>query len=345
MTSFENTVGETKDMLKQVLEASKSQPSHQQITQELWNSVQPILAAQRELAELQHNSHMELIRVMVEARYKDTQADIRGIKESLAKPTGTSSAPIFENEDQDDAKKGEKDSMRKLDVDPKAKPKGQPKQKLESAKDTSAKSSEKSYTGKKKGIDETLNKQTDEEILAKQKRKDTAESKADVWKQEQEEKLKRENIGTSNRRKSFRNNRPPIATFPKTTASSKKNQTTTTSKPKPSPKKPPQKKQKIASSPPPSSTKPTDLDATKASADVRPSIVETQVVSTTVSQTTGPIHFDPPPSTQPPPTPQRFPSQSTFSPKPPSPLKTPPPPKYAYARKRKFVVLEEEEEK
>ncbi|MFS7968974.1 hypothetical protein Hanom_Chr09g00803711 [Helianthus anomalus] len=150
MNSFENTVGKMKDMLKQLLKASKSQRSHQQITQELWNFVQPILATQRELSELQHYSHMELIRVMVEARYKDTQAYIRGIKESLAKLTSTSPAPIFEKEDQDDAKKGEKDSMRKLDVDPKGKPKGQPKQKPESAKDTSAKSSEKSDFGKKK---------------------------------------------------------------------------------------------------------------------------------------------------------------------------------------------------
>ncbi|MFS8017413.1 hypothetical protein Hanom_Chr15g01380081 [Helianthus anomalus] len=322
MSSIENTVGEMKDLMKQLVGASKSQPSRQEITQELWDSMQPILVAQRELAELQHNSHMELIVVMVEARYKDTQADIRDIKESLAKLTGTSPTPIFENEDQDDAKNREKDSMRKLDVDPKVKPKGQQQQKPGSAKDTSAKSTEKSDAGKKKRIDEILNKQTNEEILAKQKRKDTTESKVDVWKQEQEEKIKRENqtqnISTSNRRKSFRNNRPPIATFSKTTTASKNPQTTASSKPKPSPQKPPQKKQKTASSPLPSSTKPTGVDATKASADVRPSVVETPVVSEAVSQTTVPIHFDLSPSTQPPPTPQRLHSQSTFSPKLPS---------------------------
>ncbi|XP_022018886.1 wiskott-Aldrich syndrome protein family member 2-like [Helianthus annuus] len=299
-----------KEMMKQVLEASKSQHSHQQISQELWNSVQPILAAQRELAELQHISHMELIRVMVEARYKDTQADKRGIKESLSKLSGTSPAPVFEKDDQDDAKKGEKNSMRKLDVNPKANLK-------------------------------------DEEIVAKQKRKDTAESKADVWKKEQEDKMKRENqtknIGTSNRRKSFRNNRPPIDTFTKTNAASKKPQTTASTKLKPSPQKPPQKKQKTASKPPSSPPKSTDVDASKASVDVKATVVETTVVSTVVSQSTTSIHFDPPSSTQPP-TPQIFPLQSTFSPKPPSPSKTPPPPKFAYARKRKFVVLEEEKE-
>ncbi|MFS8003173.1 hypothetical protein Hanom_Chr13g01210771 [Helianthus anomalus] len=71
------------DMIKQLVDASKSQPTHQQLSQELWNSVQPIHVAQRELVEIQHNSHMNLIRVMVEARYKDTQADIGGIKEAL----------------------------------------------------------------------------------------------------------------------------------------------------------------------------------------------------------------------------------------------------------------------
>ncbi|MFS7995169.1 hypothetical protein Hanom_Chr12g01114841 [Helianthus anomalus] len=152
MSSIETTVGEMKDLMKQLVDASISRPSHQQLSQELWNYVQPILAAQWELAELQHNSHMKLIRVMIETRYKDIQADIKGIKESLAKLTNISPAPTFEKEYQDDAKKGEKDSLRKLDVDPKAKPKGQQQQKSGSAKDTSAKSSEKSDAVKKKGF-------------------------------------------------------------------------------------------------------------------------------------------------------------------------------------------------
>ncbi|MFS8012612.1 hypothetical protein Hanom_Chr14g01322901 [Helianthus anomalus] len=112
MSSFENTIGEMKDMMKHLLEASKSHPIHQQITQELWNSVQPILAAQRELAEINHNSHMELIKVMVEARYKDTQANTRGIKESRAKLTGSSPTLIFEKDDEDDAKKGGRKTQR-----------------------------------------------------------------------------------------------------------------------------------------------------------------------------------------------------------------------------------------
>ncbi|MFS8008340.1 hypothetical protein Hanom_Chr14g01271541 [Helianthus anomalus] len=96
MSSVENSIGEMKKMLGN----SKSQPSHQQITQELWNSMQPILDVQRELAELNHNKHMELIRIMVVARYKDTQADIWGIKESLVKLNGSSLAPVFEKDDE-----------------------------------------------------------------------------------------------------------------------------------------------------------------------------------------------------------------------------------------------------
>ncbi|XP_022015065.1 pollen-specific leucine-rich repeat extensin-like protein 1 [Helianthus annuus] len=314
MSSVENIVGEMKQMMKQMLEASKSQPSHQQITQELWNSVQLILAAQRELAELNHNKHMALIRVMVEARYNDTQTDIRGNKESLQKLTSSSPAP------------------------------GQQKQKPGSAKETSTKTSEKSDVGKKRGIDETLNIQIDGEILAKQKKHDTEKSKAYNWKKEQEEKMKRENISTSLRRKSFRNNRPPITTFPKTSAALKRPVSSASPKTKPSPQKPPQKKQKIASKPISSPIKPTDVDATKASADVRPTAVETHVVSADVSQSTTTINFNTPPSTQRSHTPQRFPSQPPSLSKPPSPSKVPPPPKFVYLRKRKFVVHDDDKE-
>ncbi|MFS7963173.1 hypothetical protein Hanom_Chr08g00734981 [Helianthus anomalus] len=72
MSFIETFVGEMKDMMKQILEVSKSQPSTQQTANELWKSVQPILHAQKNLSEINHNTHMELIRIMVDARYKDT---------------------------------------------------------------------------------------------------------------------------------------------------------------------------------------------------------------------------------------------------------------------------------
>ncbi|MFS7888894.1 hypothetical protein Hanom_Chr00s000002g01600401 [Helianthus anomalus] len=63
-----------------MLEISKSQPSTLQIADELWKSVQPILHAQKNLSEINHNTHMELIKITVDARYNDTQADIRVLK-------------------------------------------------------------------------------------------------------------------------------------------------------------------------------------------------------------------------------------------------------------------------
>ncbi|MFS7917569.1 hypothetical protein Hanom_Chr03g00190701 [Helianthus anomalus] len=137
-----------KDLMKQLADASKSQPTTQQLSQELWNSVQPILPAQMDLAYINHNSHMELIKFMVDAGYKDTHAYIWGIKESLANMTGTTPEPIFEKEDEDAAKRGEKDSMKNFG---KHTPRNQPKQNPEPAKKSSAKSSEKSDIGKKKG--------------------------------------------------------------------------------------------------------------------------------------------------------------------------------------------------
>ncbi|XP_022030718.1 protein PXR1-like [Helianthus annuus] len=137
---------------------------------------------------------MKLIRVMVEARYKDTQSDIKGIKECIAKLTGTTPTPMFEKDDEDDAEKREKDSMKNFG---KPTPRNQPKQNSKPAKQTSEKSPGKSDTGKKKGIDDSVNKQTDKEIERKQKRKHT---------KEEDEVL---NIGTSNSRKSQKDNESP----------------------------------------------------------------------------------------------------------------------------------------
>ncbi|MFS7997369.1 hypothetical protein Hanom_Chr12g01140961 [Helianthus anomalus] len=109
-----------------------------QIANELWNSVQLILQAQRNLVETNYNSHLEFIRNMVDARYKDTQEDIRNFKEHLFKLTSSTLTSIFEKEDDDDdhdddddAKKGEKYSLRKLPADSKAKRKQKVQQQAE----------------------------------------------------------------------------------------------------------------------------------------------------------------------------------------------------------------------
>ncbi|KAJ0480135.1 hypothetical protein HanIR_Chr13g0628031 [Helianthus annuus] len=171
MALMETSVADMKEMLKYMMELSKSQPSTQQIANELWNFVQPILHAQKNLAEINHNTHMELIRNMVDARYKDTQADIKDNKEHLVKITGSAPTTIIQDgdDDDDDAKKGEKDSLRKLHPDSKVKAKPKPKPKVqqrpESAQPkTSVKASE---AGKEKGIDETLNKKAEEIALKK----------------------------------------------------------------------------------------------------------------------------------------------------------------------------------
>ncbi|MFS7947010.1 hypothetical protein Hanom_Chr06g00542991 [Helianthus anomalus] len=88
-STIATTVATLNDSIQFLVETSKSQPTPQQYSQELWNVVQPILAAQRELLAAQHKTEMEFVRIMVEARYKDTQADIRGIKQALVKLTGT----------------------------------------------------------------------------------------------------------------------------------------------------------------------------------------------------------------------------------------------------------------
>ncbi|MFS7980725.1 hypothetical protein Hanom_Chr10g00942661 [Helianthus anomalus] len=47
MTSMETSMTKMKEMMKQMLEHSQSQPNTLQIANEMWNSVQPVLQAQR----------------------------------------------------------------------------------------------------------------------------------------------------------------------------------------------------------------------------------------------------------------------------------------------------------
>ncbi|MFS8018818.1 hypothetical protein Hanom_Chr15g01396531 [Helianthus anomalus] len=113
--TMETIVTKMNESIELLVAASKSQPTPQQYSQELWNAVQPIITAQRELAEIQHNHQMALLRNMVDARYKDTQADIKAIKEALVNLTGTTPTSIYKDDDQDDdAQKGKKHDMKKF---------------------------------------------------------------------------------------------------------------------------------------------------------------------------------------------------------------------------------------
>ncbi|MFS7997521.1 hypothetical protein Hanom_Chr12g01142751 [Helianthus anomalus] len=148
LTKIETTVNNMQDMVKQLVEVSKSQPTPQQYSQEHWNAIQQIITAQRELAEAQHNHQIAMIKNMVDARYKDTQADIKAIREALTKMTGTTPTPIFrDDDDQDDAKKGEKHDMKKFR---RPTPKKKPTKKLEPEKKFSPATDE-TFDRKEKG--------------------------------------------------------------------------------------------------------------------------------------------------------------------------------------------------
>ncbi|MFS7953638.1 hypothetical protein Hanom_Chr07g00621021 [Helianthus anomalus] len=104
---MKTTVTKMNESIEFLVQASKSQPTLQQYSQEIWNAVQPIITPQREFAENQHNHQMLLIRNMVNARYKDTQAEIKAIREALTNMIGATSVPIIrDDDDQDDAKRG-----------------------------------------------------------------------------------------------------------------------------------------------------------------------------------------------------------------------------------------------
>ncbi|MFS7912080.1 hypothetical protein Hanom_Chr02g00125621 [Helianthus anomalus] len=74
---------------------------------------QPMLHKQRQHADQQHEIQLQMIRNVMEARYKDTQANIKAIKAHLFQTTGTSPPTIIYVENPDDAKKGEKGKKEK----------------------------------------------------------------------------------------------------------------------------------------------------------------------------------------------------------------------------------------
>ncbi|MFS7937500.1 hypothetical protein Hanom_Chr05g00428291 [Helianthus anomalus] len=115
-------------MLQQLLQSSKAQSpasSSAPTTNELWQLFQPMLHQQRKYADQQHGIQPKMFRNVMEARYKDTQADIKAIKAHLLQTTGTSPPTIVYVDNPDDAKKGEKGKKGKdglhLEPDPNAK--------------------------------------------------------------------------------------------------------------------------------------------------------------------------------------------------------------------------------
>ncbi|KAJ0434820.1 hypothetical protein HanIR_Chr17g0886111 [Helianthus annuus] len=117
---LDTSVADIKSMLQQLLQAQKAPPTAATSTTsapsspELWSPFQPMLHQQRQYADQQHEVQIQKIRNLMEARFKDTQADIKAIKAHLLQTTGTAPPTIiFVDKAPDDAKKGEKVKKKK----------------------------------------------------------------------------------------------------------------------------------------------------------------------------------------------------------------------------------------
>ena len=142
---------------------------------------------------------------MVDARYTNTQVEIKAIKDHLLKTTGSAPTTILRDEDDDefianDAKKGESGRDRLPKLDPFGCPpfqKGQSKRSTankpgsapapQQTNDQTTANAESAKVGKAKEIDESANIIAEEAAEAKQKRSDTLEVKAEALVQKKQE--------------------------------------------------------------------------------------------------------------------------------------------------------------
>ncbi|MFS7918879.1 hypothetical protein Hanom_Chr03g00206351 [Helianthus anomalus] len=118
-------MADIKNMLQQLLQSSKAPStasSSAPTINELWQLFQPVLHQQRKYVDQQHEIQLQMFINVMDARYKDTQADIKAIKTHILQTTGTSPPTIIYVKNLDDAKKGEKGKEGlHLEPDPKAK--------------------------------------------------------------------------------------------------------------------------------------------------------------------------------------------------------------------------------
>src|ERR1044071_9947581 len=161
---------------------------------------------------------MAEIRNMVDARYKDTHADIKAIKDHLLKTTGSAPTTILRDENDDaftadDAKKGESGRDRLPKLDPFGCPPSQEGQAKSANKPESTKTAPQQQqqatptapqqtTDKSKAVDNSANIEAEKAAQAKQKRADTLEAKAELLvnlKKEQQQEI--EDVGSSKRMK------------------------------------------------------------------------------------------------------------------------------------------------
>ncbi|XP_022019931.1 endochitinase A-like [Helianthus annuus] len=330
MTSMETSMTEIKEMMKQMLEHSQSQPNTQQIANELWNSVQPILQAQRNLAEINHNTHMELIRNMVDARYKAGKQ--KGIDETLNKKA---EEIALEKQKQQDTKESKASSLIKKEQDEQKKKENigtsQRRKSSRSVRKPRAIPS-KTSTEPAKTVSSTKYKTTTEPKTSEPKAKPSPQKPLP-----QQPPLKKQKKASP----------PPSPIHPTdastTNVSADVSQTTADS-----PVVSAAFSQTSAivifstppiTQPPPSSIHPTDTGITNVSADIRQTTVDTPVVSAHVSQTSAMVILSTPQISQPPPTPHRFPTHPSSSPK-----LTSSPKVRGTCKRKVFVVQEDDEE-
>ncbi|MFS7969918.1 hypothetical protein Hanom_Chr09g00814891 [Helianthus anomalus] len=103
VTNLETYVGKIKDMMQIFLKNSKPRPTNAEIAKEIWEHVQPCLHLQKQVAEERYTIQVELVRETMDARYQDTHAEIKAIKDFIFENTRQAlTLPEY-----DDAKKGE----------------------------------------------------------------------------------------------------------------------------------------------------------------------------------------------------------------------------------------------
>ncbi|KAJ0623114.1 hypothetical protein HanIR_Chr01g0028211 [Helianthus annuus] len=165
ITKLESSVDAIKDMLKTMVQNSRVPPINAESANEIWTHASMYLQLQKKSTDTTHNMQMELIRNMVDARYVDTEAEIKAIRDHLLQTTGT--APTLSKYTNDDAKKGENDSMRKL---PPLVKKAQKRLDTSAAKKFKADALEKE---KRKDTREVKDMLTVEEILERKKSRES----------------------------------------------------------------------------------------------------------------------------------------------------------------------------
>ncbi|KAJ0859138.1 hypothetical protein HanRHA438_Chr13g0609011 [Helianthus annuus] len=262
---LDNFVAEIKNMLQQLLQAQKVTPtvatSASSATAatspaKLWNLFQPMLHQQTQYADQQHELQIQKIKNLMEARFKNTQADIKAIKAHLLQTTGTAPPTIiFIDNPPDDAKKGEKVKKKKgyedgLYIEPDAKS----KLVVEIPKPDGSKKvdeSQNALDAAKAGIKETM------EI--KGIKRFEQEKKVLMDKEEQGTSEPKEEEGKPKRRQPTRKVRQPKSTPSRIT--------------KHTPQTPKSSSHQTS--------KPTDVETPVVSTVVGPSVVSTNVISTT----------------------------------------------------------------